>query len=169
MSKLKGEDVIIDDKKINVLIHFQNVQYQELFYRRKFEFHIFLWTAIIFIVLSNSILIETTNSLLWKDFGCSGKLLMSGLIFFISFFSIKWQNKEREYSHRTCRVIAKISRALKAFDKNYFIKEDTLFPEKWKYWGNDHLYILSRYFKPNFVTVTWILGMFTILIVWLQP
>lgn len=167
MSKLKGEDVIIDDKKINVLIHFQNVQYQELFYRRKFEFHIFLWTAIIFIVLSNSILIETTKNVLWKDFGFCGKLLMSGLIFFISFFSIKWQNKEREYSHRTCKVIAKISKGLKAFDKNYYIKGDTLFPEKWKFWGNDDLYILSRYFKPNFVTVTWILGLITILILWL--
>lgn len=158
---------ITDEKKIDILIHFQNTQYQELMFRRKREFNIFLWTATVFIVLIGTLLtLETSNILLWQSYGICGKAAICLIVLLMVFISISWQNRERRFSYTNCKVIVKINSALQAFENNaYMATDDTLFPERWKKWGTKPLTNYKRFIRGNYITTTWFLGLLAIITV----
>jgi hypothetical protein len=156
-----------DDKKVEILIHFQNNQTQELMYRRGREFNIFLWTATIFLVFIGSLLlIDKSREPIWQHLGFWGKFFASCLILLIASFSIIWQNRERVFANNNCKVIVATNEALNAFENNFYLNNQSIYPDRWRNWGKKELNSYKRYFRANYITAVWILGVLSVLIIW---
>ena len=136
-------------------------------FRREREFRIFTWSSTIFLALIGVLLIiKKDENVVWQPLGSYGKAIVTIAIIYLIWFSIRWQNRERELGYRHAKVITGISKILHFFDKGYFSddKEFVLFPdEHWRTWGKTEVYSSKRYFRANLITGTWSLGFLAIM------
>lgn len=156
--------MMTEDAKIQILLLIRAEQYEELNFRRNREFYIFLWTATILLVFCTFLLgfNETKPFDFLNDF--SLRIFTIFFIGFIGLFSVLWQNRERKFGAKNCRVIASINDSLSLFEINAYFKDKTVLPPNWKNWGKKDLRNFRRYFRTNFITATWILSGLTILL-----
>lgn len=153
-----------EDTKIQILLSIRTEQYEELNFRRNREYSIFQWTSTIFLAICAILLgINNTEPLEFlRNFHL--KIFAILLVGFIGFFSILWQNRERKFGAKNCRVIASINEALSLFKVGVYFKDQTVLPPSWKDWGRKDLRSSQRFFRPNYITATWILSGLTILL-----
>lgn len=156
-----------DDKTVESLVCFLNIQYQELSFRRNREFHVFLWFATVLLAIDSSLLIiDNSKNILWMNYGVLGKITVSCIIFVIGALSITWQNRERKFSYTNCKIISMIEELLGGFEVFASINRP-LFPEYWKKWGTKNLFSVKRYLRGNFVTTTCLLTIVSICVIWI--
>jgi hypothetical protein len=161
----------ISEQKFKILLHMHSVQFDELNFRRTREFRIFQWSSYVFIALIGILIsIDKSKTLFWDNLGLYGKIISTITILVFIVFSIIWQNRERKFGHENQQIIAKINKLLFVFDEgNFGLNEnETLFINniRWKNWGNTKLNNKKRFFRGNFITATWLLGILTILMIW---
>lgn len=155
---------LTEDNKILALLSIRAEQYEELNFRRNREYSIFQWTSTILLAICAILLgINDTEPL---DFlkSCHLKIIAILLVGFIGSFSVLWQNRERKFCAKNCRVIASINESLGLFKPGAYFKNKTVLPLNWKDWGGKDLHSPRRFFRTNYITATWILSGLTILL-----
>lgn len=165
-----------NENDLNILIHFHKDQKQELMFRREREFKIFTWSSSIFIALMGGLLLivaKKADKPFPLQYNVDEKAVVSFTILLLLLISISWQNRERKFGNQNSKVITDINKLLHCFDKQYFCLLDdkkypeTLLPSKWETWGGkESIMAKERYFRGNLVTVTWLLGVLNIIIIW---
>lgn len=159
-------------EKTEILMHIYKYQMEQVMFRREREFRIFTWSSTIFLALMGVLLvIRKDENIVWQPLGLYGKAIVTIALLYLIWFSIRWQNRERELGYRHAKVITGISQVLHFFDKGYFSddKEFVLFPdEHWQAWGNTNVSSPKRLFRANLITGTWSLGFLAIMMVWLS-
>ncbi len=161
----------IPKQKLEILFHLHNIQIGELNFRRTREFKIFQWSSYAFVaIIGILIAIDKSKTLFWDNFGITGKIITTITIIVFVVFSITWQNRERRFGNEHQRIIAKINKLLFAFEEGNFGLEnnDSLYPnnQRWKNWGNAKIVTKKRFFRGNYLTATWFLGLLASLMVW---
>lgn len=153
-----------EDAKIQILLSIRTEQYEELNFRRNREYSIFQWTSTLLLAICAILLgINDTEPLdFLRKFHL--KIFAIFLVGFIGFFSVFWQNRERNFGAKNCRVIASINEALSLFEVGVYFKDQTVLPPNWKDWGRKDLRYYRRFFRTNYITATWILSGLTILL-----
>lgn len=154
---------------VDILKHLYSIQVQELMFRREREFRVFIWSSTIFVAIIGLLLVsKQTETVIWRHYGIIGKTISSIALFALVVFSISWQNRERIFAVANQRIIAKMNELLHCFDNKYFWfdTEKTLFPLKWKNWGQGDVQSISRLFRANLITATWVLGFLSIMMIW---
>lgn len=160
-----------DEKKIEILIHLQKIQFEEVMARRKREFNTFVWTVTLFVFFIAVLAVsDKSKEIVWKSYGNMGKAVVSAILLLVVLFSITWQNRERKFLNGNQKVIARINKALHAFESNLFIPDeaDPILPVEWQDWGSTKISAFRRLLKPNYITATWLLGVLSIVMVWLS-
>ncbi|HDL01845.1 MAG TPA: hypothetical protein ENH23_06405 [candidate division Zixibacteria bacterium] len=160
------------EREPGILLHLHQIQYSEANFRRARELKVFFWTSSIFLALIGILLIvDSTKTVLWDSFGCSGKIVATATLLFLAIFSITWQNRERRFENEQKRMITKINKLFRVFEEGAYGlgEEETLYPkeDRWTNWGNAELHTMSRYFRSNLVTATWVLAVLAIAMLWL--
>lgn len=160
----------LDRNELEVLLFLYKDQKDEIMFRREREFRIFTWSNTIFLALMGLlIVVKQSESILWIQFGISGKVAASATIIFLLFFSIYFQHRERLFGNKNEEIIARINRLLHCFDKGYFDSntEETLFPKEWINWGKRDVLSPRRFLRTNFITATWLLGLMDFIAIWI--
>ncbi len=165
------DNATITEKK-DILMHIYKYQMEQVMFRREREFRVFTWSSTIFLALMAVLLVTRKDeNVVWQPLGVYGKTIVTFALIYLIWFSIRWQNRERELGYRHAKVITGISKILHFFDKGYFgdDKDFVLFSDKhWQEWGNTEVFSSKRYFRANLITGTWSLGFLAIMMVWLS-
>ena len=164
---MNQEEFFISEK-YQILMHAETMQRNELANRREDERRVFTWSNTILLALIGMLLIvRQSEDVIWSSFGFQGKILVSLAIAVIVIFSITWQNRHQHYYKQNARVLVRIEKILHYYDEGFFSNEMTaLLPNEWARWGQENTSPI-RILSTLGGRATFILGVLTIIVVWL--
>lgn len=160
--------------KIDLLLYMENAQRQEIRQRDARQQEIFKWTNSILIAIMGALLVtKQSEALIWGAYGLTGKLMASLIIIYLTYFSIRWQIRNRKYDSENGAVIQRIDYLLHFYDKDYFDPDAkiSILPERWlKEYPRpkEKVTFLSRIKTFNITSATLIFGCLTLLMLWIQ-
>lgn len=161
---------ISNDMKIDLLKHFHDKTRDEIDNLRGRQDKIFTWSSNIFLLVIGALLVvDRSKSIAWSTQGGLGKAIASLAIFVLIWFSIRWQQRLRNWQEESVEVQNKIEKLLHGFDKGFYGTESdvALFPERWaKAEYHKRLNFWRRIFRVNYVSATMILGILAVAMVW---
>jgi hypothetical protein len=137
----------------DTLLHFYEVQLQQLAYRRARENDIFTWSSTILLGFIGTALLFTGEDRVVLLQRWPGAILAASAMVVVTWFSVLWQLKQRYFLGETQRVIVIIERALGLFDQ-----QRLTLPKHWQTWGSRNAGFAERVRKPSKITATILLG-----------
>ena len=163
---MRQEDFSIRDK-VDILKHAEDMQRSELASRREEARKVFTWSSTILLAIIGALLVaRQSESIVWAPYGIWGKTVASIATAALVFFSIAWQSRHHRYYTEGAKVIVRIERLLRYFEKGFFNSNEALFPEEWAEWGKQSSKFLHT-FKADRNGATWLLGVLAIAMIWL--
>lgn len=159
-------------EKIELLKFFYEDRIGEVIFLRERQEKIFAWSSNIFMALIGALLIiEPSKSPVWA-FTVQSKVVASIAIVFLIIFSVRWQQRTRQWHNESGQVIQSMQKLLHCYEKGYFDPSNddfTLFPLRWSNSeGEKPRPFFQRMFAANFVSATVILGILTIAMIWIR-
>jgi len=166
-----------DDKtKLDLLKFFYTQSKEEIKVLRGRQDKIFTWVSSILVLFIGALLvIDPSKEIVLLSLGLWGKIIFSFAIFLTVIFSIRWQQRNRIWQEENKKVINRIAILLHCFEENYYgIEENvygSLFPKRWN--KNDPEFrkrqkgFWERLLPINFASITCLLGILAIVLIWL--
>lgn len=158
--------------KIELLRFLYEDRIGEVKFLRERQEKIFAWSSNIFMALIGALLIiEPSKAPVWA-FTVQSKFVASLAIIVLIIFSMRWQQRTRRWHNESGQVIQSMQRLFHCYEKGYFDpnnEEFILFPLRWSNSeGEKPRNFFQRMFAANFVSATVILGVLTIVMVWIR-
>jgi len=159
------------DARLDVLKHLHSRAYDQISFHRQRQDKIFLWSSNVFLLVIGALLIvDQATSVAWSGQGFLGKTVASVAILVLLVFSMRWQQRNREWQEESVEVLDNIEHLFHCFDEAYFGTPDgvPLFPKRWeKQPGSERrLNLAQRIVRVNYVSATFLLGILTIAMIW---
>jgi hypothetical protein len=158
--------------KMELLKFLYEDRIREVNFLRDRQEKIFAWSSNIFMALIGALLIiEPAKAPVWA-FTVQSKSVASVTILFLIIFSVGWQQKTRRWHNKSGQVVQNLQKLLHCYEKGYFDpsnEEFILFPMQWSNSeGEKPRTIFQRVFGANFVSATVILGLLTVVMIWIR-
>ena len=152
-----------DDRDILAVFH--QDQREQIAFRRSRESEIFGWSAGLLFAFAGSMILGQDASKLPVIFSenVDGAFVLS-IVVFTTIFPISWQQKEREHMAVHERVLARLSKALGAFEPGRFFEGDAVYPRGWESYGTRHILLRNRLQEHSKVLATLLIGLGAVLV-----
>jgi hypothetical protein len=157
--------------RVDLLKHLYKRARDEIDFLRKRQDRIFTWSSSILVALIGALLIiDPSKNPAWSSQGHWGKLVASIAVLVFVAFSIRWQQRNRQWHRENAEVATRIEHLFHCFEEGYFdpSREEPLFPERWKQRGKRELKLKKRILSVNYVSATALLGVLAIVMIWLN-
>lgn len=160
-----------NDTKIDLLKHFQSRMRDETKVLRERQDKIFTWSNnILLLVIGALLIVDRSKSVVWSTQGSLGKAIASLAILVLVWFSLRWQQRLRNWQEESVEVENKIEKLLHCYDKGFYGTEDgvALYPERWAQPREYHRRISfrKRILRVNYVSATALLGILAVAMIW---
>ena len=166
------EQVGTAQEKAEILRHFNQIYWDKLNYHREKEYRIFVWTcAILFGAVATLVVSKTGEVPVYLRYGLCGRFGASLAFVAWTALSVAMQMRERKLADSYAPVIVRIGRLLHGFDAGYFHgggEHATLLPREWENWTTESQASLRTRLMKNYIPVTCAVGVFCIVLPWLQ-
>ena len=163
----------IENSKLELLKHLHLVIRDELNNLRDRQNRIFTWSSyILLFVIGGLLIVDQSKIPVWANQGMLGKSIASAALFLVVMFSIRWQQRTRDFQEEVVETQNKIEYLLHCFEKDYYgsLNNVSLYPERWGLPKNYHKRVsfAKRVFRVNYVSATALLGILADTMVWLS-
>lgn len=159
-------------QQFKVLIHLHKKARGEIDFLRMRQDSVFQWSSsLLLLVIGALLVIDSTELTIWSGLGVIGQVIASLALLIIVLFSVRWQQRNRQWQEESVEVMERIEALFRCYEKGYYSKEDdaALFPERWADPRDPNKRLgWRRLFRVNYVSAVVLLGALAIAMVWLS-
>jgi hypothetical protein len=156
-------------EKLELLRYFHDHCQSEANFLRDRQDKLFTWSSnILFAIIAGLFVVDRTKLVTLTQDPVTKSIASIAIILF-AWFSIHWQNRNREWQRQNLEVVTKIDLLLHAFEKGYFdsLGNTSLFPKEWEQTTRTKkLTLLNRIRRVNYISAIGMLALFGVAMIW---
>lgn len=105
----------------------------EMNYHREAMNKVYQWATNLYLAIAGGLVVLASDKLDLLD--CSSRAFIIFAIILVTFFVVAQLRHSADAINSNALIVVKADRIMKLFEKDYFVKDDSIYPEKWENWG----------------------------------